>query len=131
MPNHFEPPYIYRATVHRVVDADTIVASVDVGFGIILKNRKVRLAGINAKELSEPGGKEAKAHLESLITDFGLLEPYPINDDVVLLIATKLDKNDKYGRILGTLRGFDQTMNNLPVDINAEMIHAGYATEAK
>ena len=129
MANLFQPPYVYRGTVHRVIDGDTAVISLDVGFGIILKNRKVRLAGINAKELSEPGGQDAKVALEQMIREFG--QPDPANDGTTLLIATKLDKNDKYGRILGRLLGVDRTMDNMPVDINAEMVHAGFATEAK
>ena len=49
-----------RATVRNVHDGDTIYADLDQGLGIWNRNIGLRLAGINARELSEPGGKEAR-----------------------------------------------------------------------
>lgn len=58
--------YDYRASVVRVVDGDNVVLNVDLGFST-WKKASFRLAGCNARELSEPGGLEAKANLERLL----------------------------------------------------------------
>lgn len=62
-----DPPYTYSAFVVRVIDGDTVVLDVDLGFGIWLRNQSFRLTGCNAIERSKPGGKEAKANLIALL----------------------------------------------------------------
>ena len=39
--------YEYRCLVRRVVDGDTIDVDIDCGFGIWLKNQRIRLVGID------------------------------------------------------------------------------------
>lgn len=59
-------PYVYAATVLRVIDGDTLALDVDLGF----HTRSVmscRVAGINCNELSEPLGHEAKALVQQLL----------------------------------------------------------------
>lgn len=51
--------YRYRAIVDRVVDGDTLVLLVDVGFSITVKE-KFRLNYINAPELSTDQGQKVK-----------------------------------------------------------------------
>ena len=41
--------YTYKAKLQRVVDGDTIDATIDLGFDIFVKKR-IRFAGINAPE---------------------------------------------------------------------------------
>ena len=43
-------PYEYNATVTEVVDGDTIVIDIDLGFDVIFTNQKVRLLGIDTPE---------------------------------------------------------------------------------
>jgi micrococcal nuclease len=76
--------YTYTATVVRVVDADTLRVDVDLGFGVWLRNQSIRLLGCNARELSEPGGKEARDHLTALL---------PVGRTVTIRSV----KADKYG----------------------------------
>lgn len=57
----------YEAQVVRVIDGDTVVLDVDLGFNVWVREQSFRLLGINAREKSEAGGKQAKAHLESLL----------------------------------------------------------------
>jgi endonuclease YncB( thermonuclease family) len=77
-------PYDYRATVHRVIDGDTIVMDIDLGFGCWLHAQSMRLLGINAREKADAGGPEAKANLETLLP----------KGTTVLLSSVK---SDKYG----------------------------------
>jgi micrococcal nuclease len=55
-----DPVYRYRAEVIRVIDGDTFVARVDLGFGVRI-DITVRVRDYNAPELRAPGGAEAKA----------------------------------------------------------------------
>ncbi|MFP4473803.1 MAG: DUF1016 N-terminal domain-containing protein [Candidatus Omnitrophota bacterium] len=60
--------YTYQARVTRVVDGDTMLAEVDLGFGIWIVDR-FRLRGIDAPELTESAGRRAKAFLERYFSD--------------------------------------------------------------
>jgi endonuclease YncB( thermonuclease family) len=68
-----EPSYVYRARRIRVIDGDTFIAGVDLGFGVerdepgIVIPLRVRLHGVFCPELNEPGGPEAKGFLEGLL----------------------------------------------------------------
>jgi len=100
--------YVYRATVLKVFDADTATISADLGFNASLRV-SVRLAGINARELAEPGGREARDHLASLC---------PVGSTVTFHSLGV----DKYGgRSLGRLLLDDGT------DVAERMIANGYA----
>lgn len=59
-------PYIYNATVISNHDGDTITVDLDRGYED-RSRRSVRLLGCNARELSQPGGKEARDHLTVLL----------------------------------------------------------------
>jgi hypothetical protein len=69
------PSYVYRATCRRVIDGDTIVADVDLGFRITAALH-VRIAGVNAPEVVKPwtsahhdrAGYKAAAYLQRLLT---------------------------------------------------------------
>ena len=42
--------YEYRCKVLRVVDGDTVDVDIDLGFGIVLKDERVRIMGIDTPE---------------------------------------------------------------------------------
>lgn len=58
--------YVRAATVVTVIDGDTFAASVDLGFYVTVR-MSCRVAGINAAELTEPGGPEARAGLATIL----------------------------------------------------------------
>lgn len=43
-------PYEYHAKVINVVDGDTIVVDIDLGFNVVLSNQSVRLLGVDTPE---------------------------------------------------------------------------------
>ncbi len=55
-----EPGYTYRATLDRVIDGDTYVLNVDLGFRVYSKVM-VRLRGVDCPELSVEGGPAARS----------------------------------------------------------------------
>lgn len=87
--------YQYKCKIERIVDGDTIIVSIDVGFGIWLKDIPIRVLGINTPEvrtkdiIEKIAGMKAKARVEELL---------PVGSTVI--VNTELDK-EKFGRILG------------------------------
>jgi endonuclease YncB( thermonuclease family) len=53
-------------TVTEVHDGDTVLGTLDLGFRVSMA-ASCRLAGCNARELSMPGGPEARQHLADLV----------------------------------------------------------------
>jgi len=111
-------PYIYRIReIHKVVDGDTIDASIDLGFDISLEKR-IRLAGVDTPESRTTDAYEKKLGLES---KEWLKKKVESAKDI--LIKTELpDSTEKYGRIIGHL-----FINNEPTSLNNQMIVEGYA----
>jgi micrococcal nuclease len=111
-------PYIYRIKqILKVVDGDTIDASIDLGFDISLEKR-IRLAGIDTPESRTTNVKEKAMGLESKEWLKKTLEG---SKDI--LIKTELpDSTEKYGRIIGHL-----FINGQEISLNNQMITAGYA----
>ena len=79
--------WLYPATVNRVVDGDTIEMHVQISAEEERHGVNIRVEGINALELSEKYGAEAKAYAQSLL---------PSGTEVVLVHR----KREKYGRFL-------------------------------
>ncbi len=100
--------------ITRIVDGDTVDLDIDLGFGITISHR-VRLKGINAPEtktldLEEKNkGIQARLWLEKELSRSG-----------EWVIETT--KEDKYGRILGTLY-----LVGDPVTVNERMLNEGIA----
>ena len=62
------PAYRYAATVTGIHDGDTVTADVSLGFGTWRHAQAFRLLGLNAIELADPGGGEARANLAAILT---------------------------------------------------------------
>jgi len=102
-----DPAYRYTATIDRVIDGDTVVASVDLGFHVWLRNQTFRLLGLNARELTQPGGLEARDNLAAIV------------GPTVTLTSIKPDKYG--GRMLAIITLTDGT------DLTATLIATGWA----
>ena len=90
--------YEYRATLLKIVDGDTVDVSIDLGFGVVLANQRVRLYGIDTPESRTRDLEEKKC---------GKLAAKYIQDHIkvgsTFTLRTHLDGKGKYGRILGEL----------------------------
>lgn len=53
-----EPTYVYKAVVERIVDGDTLILRIDLGFQV-WKEQRIRLAGIDCPPIDEKKGYEA------------------------------------------------------------------------
>lgn len=98
--------YVRAGIVGRVIDGDTVVVDLDLGWDIYTRV-PVRLAGINARELRDPGGPEARDYLSRVL---------PENTAITV---RSLDR-DKYGRALAVI--YLGTRN-----INERLLDEGWA----
>ena len=118
-------PYIYRIkSVLKVVDGDTIDASIDLGFDISLEKR-IRLAGVDTPESRTTDVNEKKLGLE--VKEW-LKKKLEGQTDVI--VKTELpDSTEKYGRILGHLFIGDNEVSavNKKKSVNQQMIDEGFA----
>jgi micrococcal nuclease len=100
--------------IERIVDGDTLDVSIDLGFGVTLSHR-VRLKDVDAAEtrtkdlIEKTEGLAAKVWIEKELSREG-----------EWVIETT--KEDKYGRILGTLYIVGD-----PVTLNERMLNEGIA----
>jgi micrococcal nuclease len=101
--------YQYTAKLVRVIDGDTVVLDVDLGFRINLRET-FRLANINAFELRENLGLSAKQFVIDWFTQRPIAE----------IISEKPLKQEKYGRWLVRISYND-------ICLNDALIHAGLA----
>lgn len=90
--------YEYRATIVRWVDGDTVDLDIDLGFGIVYANQRVRLFGIDAFESRTRDLQEKQKGLAA--KDF--VERMAPNGTQVIL-RSKKDGKGKFGRILGEI----------------------------
>jgi len=107
--------YEYQAKLLRVVDGDTIDATIDLGFDVWVKKR-VRLYGIDAPESRTRDLEEKKRGLEAKEKLIDLLEA--CNGEFVI----KSHGVGKYGRCLGVIIVDGE-------NINESLIKEGYAKE--
>lgn len=91
--------YEYRAKINRVVDGDTVDVDIELGFGIVLSDERVRIMGIDTPEsrtrdlVEKKFGLASKARLKELLGKTSILKT-EINKDGE-------DMKGKFGRVLG------------------------------
>lgn len=89
----------YKVVVKRVIDGDTFVADLHVGYGgLVVADRRMRLAGGNAREHNKLGGPEAAANLGQLL---------PVGALVTVQVVS--ETADPHGRLLVTVTLDDGT----------------------
>lgn len=92
-------PYEYNCKVNRVVDGDTVDVDIDLGFGIVLTDERVRIMGIDTPEsrtsdkVEKVFGLASKERLKELLGKTAILKT-EINKDGE-------DMKGKFGRVLG------------------------------
>jgi micrococcal nuclease len=116
--------YEYKAHVVKVVDGDTVDVDIDLGFGIVMKDERVRIMGIDTPEsrtsdkVEKLFGKAASARVKELL-----------DDDIILktqIARNGEDMKGKYGRILGDfiVERFEDGRQEMLTDILVEEGHA-------
>jgi micrococcal nuclease len=90
--------YEYKATVKRVIDGDSIVLDIDLGFYMAMNETKIRLYGLDTPEMNSD---DPLLRLQAVLATRYLYDNLPVGSKVI--IKTILDKREKYGRLLATI----------------------------
>ena len=91
--------YEYRCKVLKVVDGDTVDVDIELGFGVVLADERVRIMGIDTPEsrtsdaVEKIFGLAAKHRLEELLGETAILRTQ--------IAKNGEDMKGKFGRILG------------------------------
>ena len=105
--------YEYRVKVVKVVDGDTVDVDIDLGFGVWLRDERVRIMGIDTPEsrtrdkVEKVFGLAAKKRLKELLKNGAVLK-------------TQVNKNGedmkgKFGRILGDFMVGDEMVTDIMI----------------
>ena len=118
MEEHMATQNEYDVHVIKVVDGDTVDVDIDLGFGICLKDERVRIMGIDTPESRTSDRVEKLFGLAAKDRLYSLLE----KDAKLITTEDKSgeDMKGKFGRILGDFRAAD---GRLVTDIMIEEGH--------
>lgn len=100
--------YEYRCKVLKVIDGDTVDVDIELGFGVVLADERVRIMGIDTPEsrtsdkVEKLFGKAAKYRLEELLGEVAILRTQ--------IAKNGEDMKGKFGRILGDFVSSDGRM---------------------
>ena len=118
----------YRCKLVKVVDGDTVDIDIDLGFGVWLKDQRVRLYGVDTPE-SRTRDPEEKVYGKAA-------KEFVINflDDKDLILKTKVyDAKGKFGRILGeiwrTTNYADKSVNEYLIEKHHAVAYHGQSKE--
>ncbi len=115
--------YEYKCKMVKVVDGDTIDVDIDLGFGVWMRNQRIRMHGIDTPESRTRDLEEKKYGLaakEFLIkwTNAG-----------GLTLKTHKDDRGKFGRILGEIWCFDTNVNEKMIEEHHAVRYMGQSKE--
>ena len=97
--------YEYRTKLLRVVDGDTVDVDIELGFGVVLADERVRIMGIDTPEsrtsdkVEKLFGLAAKNRLKELLGKQPILKTQIAKDGE--------DMKGKFGRVLGDFSVYD------------------------
>ena len=95
--------YTYKAKVARVIDGDTVVLEIDLGFKIY-HHMSCRLLNVNAPELN---AKDEAVKLAAVESKEYLMSLLPVGKEITI----KSTRLDKYGRALVWIGRVNDEMN--------------------
>jgi len=111
--------YEYKCKINKVIDGDTVDVDIDLGFGVVLTDERVRIMGIDTPEsrtrnkVEKLFGLASKKRLKELLSEQCILKT-EINKDGE-------DMKGKFGRVLGDFVAADGRM------VTDILIEEGYA----
>ncbi len=97
--------YSYKADIVRIVDGDTVVANIDLGFEVWRHNEHLRLFGIDTPERGDTGYTEANDALAELI------EGQRVLICTVKAKRSEVEAKGSFGRYLATIWIGDLNVN--------------------
>lgn len=124
--------YEYRCKVLKVIDGDTVDVDIELGFGVILSDERVRIMGIDTPEsrtsdkVEDLFGEAAKARVKELLSG-------------EVILKTEVSKNGedmkgKFGRVLGDFivedhNGEDRMLTDILIEEGHAVAYFGGSKE--
>jgi len=114
--------YEYKCKVVKIVDGDTVDVDIDLGFGIVLTDERVRIMGIDTPEsrtrdlVEKAFGLASKNRLKELLSEEAILRTQ-VNKEGE-------DMKGKFGRILGDFVCIKDGQTKMATEILIEEGHA-------
>ena len=116
--------YEYRATIIKIIDGDTVDVDIDLGFNVVLRDERVRIAGIDTPESRTRDLEEKK---------FGLAAKERVKQLLgkTCVLKTQINKSGedmkgKFGRILGDFNVYDSDTDSWKL-LTSILISEGHA----
>jgi len=115
--------YEYRVNIVKIVDGDTVDVDIDLGFGMWIKDERVRMMGIDTPEsrtrdkVEKKFGLASKAKLKSLLGKTGVLKTQ-VNKHGE-------DMKGKFGRILGDFVVDDKMATEILIETGHAVAYFG------
>ena len=110
--------YEYTIKLNKVIDGDTIIADIDLGFDVWLKDQYIRLNGLDTPEIKS---KDKLHRAAGLLAKTKLTEILSSAKGLSLKSDKFEAEDDKYGRVMGTI-WIDQETN-----VNAYLLNNKFA----
>ena len=117
--------YEYNSVIRKIVDGDTVDVDIDLGFGVWLKDRRIRLHGIDTPECRT---RDAEEKIFGLAAKNFVISSLPVGSNQILKTVINKDGEDvrgKFGRILGDFTSSDTAT------LVETMIEKGFGVEYK
>ena len=117
--------YEYNSVIRKIVDGDTIDVDIDLGFGVWLKDQRIRLHGIDTPECRT---RDAEEKIFGLAAKNFVISSLPVGSNQILKTVINKDGEDvrgKFGRILGDFTSSDTAT------LVETMIEKGFGVEYK
>jgi len=115
--------YTYSCKINKILDGDTIVIDIDLGFDIVLSNQTIRLAGLDTPESRT---KNLEEKTRGLLSKKKVSEKLPVGSKQKIQTIKQNNTNDKFGRILGIFILEDNTnLNQWMIDNNYAVSYNG------
>ena len=115
--------YEYKCKMVKVVDGDTIDVDIDLGFGVWMRNQRIRMHGIDTPESRTRDLEEKKYGLAA--KDFLI----KWTNAGGLTLKTHKDDRGKFGRILGEIWCFDTIVNEKMIEEHHAVRYMGQSKE--
>jgi endonuclease YncB( thermonuclease family) len=113
-----------RAFVTSVHDGDTLTATLDQGFGDLKEAMKIRLLGVFAPELTQPGGPETRQFVVDWLARYTLPQRFPF-----VVTTARGPRSDReittLERYVAVVESLDHS-HNLNLDVSAFVAAQGY-----
>ena len=115
--------YEYKCKMVKVVDGDTIDVDIDLGFGVWMRNQRIRMHGIDTPESRTRDLEEKKYGLAA--KDFLI----KWTNAGGLTLKTHKDDRGKFGRILGEIWCLDTNVNEKMIEEHHAVRYMGQSKE--